>query len=61
MTSATVLLVEDEPNLAELIKDVLRGYRVEWAPSIARAEALLERWSPDVLLLDVKLPDGDGI
>ncbi|MFY0565408.1 sigma-54-dependent transcriptional regulator [Archangium lansingense] len=58
-----VALVEDERNLRELYQDVLsaRGLRVVPLDSVAAAEAHLSRHAPDLVLLDVKLGDGDGL
>jgi DNA-binding NtrC family response regulator len=61
--SPEVAIVEDERNLRELYLDVLsaRGLRVVPLESVAAAEAYLARRAPDLLLLDVKLGDGDGL
>ncbi|OJT20918.1 hypothetical protein BO221_28900 [Archangium sp. Cb G35] len=58
-----VALVEDEHNLRELYQDVLgaRGMKAVPLGSVAAAEAYLSRHAPDLLLLDVKLGDGDGL
>ena len=58
-----VAIVEDEKNLRELYRDVLgaRGLEVVPLASVAEAEAYLARRAPDLLLLDVKLGDGDGL
>ncbi len=58
-----VLIVEDEPNVRELIRDVLErdGLEVHVAEDLAAASAFLERRVPSLVLLDVKLPDGDGL
>jgi DNA-binding NtrC family response regulator len=58
-----VLVVEDERNLRELYRDVLeaRGLAVVAFDSVGEAEAHLARHEPDMLLLDVKLKDGDGL
>ena len=58
-----VALVEDERNVRELYLDVLgaNGFHVVPLDSVAAAEAWLARHAPDVLLLDVKLGDGDGL
>ncbi|HYO57949.1 sigma-54 dependent transcriptional regulator [Archangium sp.] len=58
-----VALVEDERNLRELYQDVLgaRGLHVVPLDSVAAAETYLSRHAPDLLLLDVKLGDGDGL
>ncbi|HLL06768.1 MAG TPA: sigma-54 dependent transcriptional regulator [Myxococcaceae bacterium] len=60
---AEVAIVEDERNLRELYVDVLsaRGLRVVPLESVAAAQAYLARRAPDLLLLDVKLGDGDGL
>jgi DNA-binding NtrC family response regulator len=58
-----VALVEDERNVRELYLDVLgaRGMNVVPLESVAAAEAYLSRRAPDLVLLDVKLGDGDGL
>ncbi|KFE68713.1 sigma-54-dependent transcriptional regulator [Hyalangium minutum] len=60
---AEVAVVEDERNLRELYVDVLsaRGLRVAPLESVAAATAYLSRRAPDLLILDVKLGDGDGL
>jgi two-component system response regulator RegX3 len=57
-----VLLVEDETAISEpLAKHLVReGFDAEVAGSIEEAEVALLRGQPDVVLLDVMLPDGDG-
>jgi two-component system response regulator AtoC len=58
-----LLVVEDEPNLAELMADVLAddGLAVAHAGTVAEAEDRLAQRGFDALLLDIKLPDGDGL
>lgn len=58
-----VLLVEDNAELNANNARVLRmlGYEVHPALSLAEARAWLEKHEPDIILLDVMLPDGDGI
>ena len=58
-----VALVEDERNVRELYLDVLgaKGFHVVPLESVAAAEAYLARHAPDLVLLDVKLGDGDGL
>lgn len=64
MTTApgTVLVVEDEPSIADVLAIALRYHRFEVmiAGSVREALALAERTRPDAALLDVMLPDGDG-
>ena len=55
-----VLIVEDEQPIAEPLAEGLRreGFEVEWA---ATGAAALEADEPDVVLLDLRLPDMDGL
>ncbi|GAA1929454.1 response regulator transcription factor [Nocardioides hwasunensis] len=57
-----VLVVEDDDRVARgLIRALLRhGYRVLRAASVAEALELIDEESPDVALVDMGLPDGDG-
>ncbi len=59
---ATVLVVEDEPSIADVLTIALRFHRfdVMVAGTVREALALAGRTRPDVALLDVMLPDGDG-
>ncbi|MCQ4209842.1 response regulator transcription factor [Streptomyces longispororuber] len=59
---ATVLLVEDEPSIADVLAIALRYHRFEvmTAGTVRQALTLTERTRPDVALLDIMLPDGDG-
>ncbi len=55
-----VLIVEDERSIAEPLAEGLRreGFEVEWT---ATGAAALEADEPDVVLLDLRLPDMDGL
>lgn len=57
-----LLLVEDEAAISEPLAESLEreGFDAEVAPSLAVARESLRRRPPDVVLLDVMLPDGDG-
>lgn len=57
-----LLLVEDVPALADLTRDALEneGFRVETAQRLASARDALAIAPPDVIVLDLGLPDGDG-
>ena len=58
----TILIVEDDPVLNELIAGQLEsiGFAVHGERSWAGAEAFLEENEPDLILLDVRLPDTDA-
>jgi DNA-binding NtrC family response regulator len=58
-----VLVVEDEPMLAQLAVDSLAGTGlvVSTAGSLDEARAWLEASTPDLILLDIGLPDGSGL
>jgi two-component system KDP operon response regulator KdpE len=60
---ALVLVVEDEPQMRKFIRASLtsHGYRVLEAERGADAISLLTSHNPELVLLDLGLPDGDGI
>ena len=61
--SATVLVVDDEPDLRTLYELTLlrEGYEVTSAPDLAQARELLGLQRFDVLITDMRLPDGLGL
>jgi two-component system response regulator PilR (NtrC family) len=58
-----ILVVDDEQSMREMLGIVLRkeGYQVVMADSRAQAAAVLSHEAIDVVVTDVRLPDGDGI
>ncbi len=58
-----ILLVEDSPSLAAVYQEYLRkiSHKFLWADSLAKARELYDRHAPELVLLDLKLPDGDGL
>lgn len=60
--TTSVLIVDDEPDVVLLSRVILEpaGYRVLEASDGSEALDLLQRESPDVLLLDVRMPRVDG-
>ncbi|MFZ3087566.1 MAG: response regulator [Methylotenera sp.] len=63
MASKHILVVDDEIGIRELLRDILQdeGYQVELAENAAAARAMRLRDRPDVVLLDIWMPDCDGI
>ncbi len=59
---ATVLIVEDEANVMKLVAINLtsRGYAVLEAGDIQQALSHLQLVTPDLIVLDIKLPDSTG-
>lgn len=60
---ARILVIEDDPAMRAGLKDNLEieGYRVLCAGSAREGRAAALREDPDLILLDVMLPDGDGM
>jgi DNA-binding response OmpR family regulator len=60
---ATVMVVDDEPGVGLLFEKILseEGYRVVTETSGRRALALAAAAPPDIILLDIVMPDLDGI
>ena len=61
--AATIVLVEDDAALVEVLKEALqgKGYAVWHAPTGAQGEALVAEVDPDLILLDLILPDMSGL
>ncbi len=60
--TTTILIVDDEENALRNISAYLepKGYEIITATTIAEARQSLQRGEPDIVLLDVQLPDGYG-
>jgi DNA-binding NtrC family response regulator len=60
---ATILVVDDELGIRGLLSDILsdEGHSVELAENAAEARAVRDRMRPDLVLLDIWMPDVDGI
>jgi len=60
---ATILVVDDELGIRALLSEILtdEGHSVELAENAAQARAARERVRPDLVLLDIWMPDVDGI
>ena len=60
---ATILVVDDELGIRALLSEILadEGHTIELAENAAQARASRERTRPDLVLLDIWMPDVDGI
>ena len=58
-----ILLVEDDPEMARSLTKALEssGYRVTTAGTGSEARSIIEQMRPDLILLDLMLPDADGL
>jgi len=62
-TSRTLLVIEDDSFICKLLRVFLehRGYEVEFAETYADGQAAIDATKPRVIILDIALPDGDGL
>ena len=58
-----ILIVEDERNLGETLRDYFlgQGHQVFWATDCAKAQHMFSAHSPQIILMDIGLPDGTGL
>jgi DNA-binding NtrC family response regulator len=63
MTASRILVVDDEADIRELLREILseEGYEVEVAADAGEARSARARRLPDLVLLDIWMPDTDGI
>ncbi len=64
MTTKTILLIDDEPNLAEVISICLtsfKGWNIKVANSGKTGLSIVQTVKPDAILLDVMMPEMDGL
>lgn len=63
VNTKSVLIVEDDDSIARLLQVMLErnGFEATIAPTCAHARQLFECDRPDLMLLDINLPDGDGL
>ena len=63
MINGKILVVDDEPDICQLVKEILEdeGYQVIVAGNGEKAKALKQDSDPDLILLDIWMPDIDGI
>ena len=63
MSQAQVLVVDDEPDIRQLVQEILEdeGYSVQVAQDGKNARLIYAQQKPDLVLLDIWMPDIDGI
>ncbi|PWC17890.1 two-component response regulator DpiA [Brenneria corticis] len=65
MTKINILIVEDETPLAEMHVEFIRQHRecgqIWLAGNLSQARTMVDRFNPDLILLDNFLPDGQGL
>ena len=63
MNEKRILVVEDEPSIAEVVSLYMKraGYQVQIAVDGKQAMTIFERQAPDLVILDLMLPEVDGL
>jgi len=63
MSEAQILVVDDEPDIRQLVQEILEdeGYSVQVAKDGENARLVYAQQKPDLVLLDIWMPDIDGI
>ena len=63
MATKDILVVDDEVGIRELLSEILfdEGYRVHLAENATQARSFREHRTPDLVLLDIWMPDMDGL
>lgn len=63
MATKNILVVDDEVGIRELLSEILfdEGYRIHLAENAAQARSFRENHEPDLVLLDIWMPDTDGM
>ncbi len=63
MGDKRILIIEDEPSIAEVVSLYMKraGYQVQIAATGRQAMAILEQQIPDLVILDLMLPEVDGL
>lgn len=63
MSKRNILVVDDEPDIRNLVKEILEdeGFNVSVAENGNKARQLVSSFQPDLILLDIWMPDVDGI
>ncbi len=62
-TGARIIVIDDEVEIGRVIRRALiaAGFAVEWTATATHGRDRVAQWHPDVVILDLSLPDADGI
>lgn len=62
-SAARVLVIDAEPEIWRAVRAGMKraGFTAEWAPTGTKGITLASRWHPDVIILELTLPDLDGL
>jgi CheY-like chemotaxis protein len=62
-TDKTIMVVDDNPDIITIVKTILegKGYRVSSASSGAELLDMLKNQKPDLIILDIMMPEMDGL
>lgn len=63
MKEAFILIIDDEPDICRLLQMSLvkHGYNVKYVHNLRAGLQYIQRQQPDILFLDINLPDGSGL
>ncbi len=63
MSQSLVMVVDDEPDIRELVREILEdeGYAVVVAEDVKTAREAIQERAPDLVLLDIWMPEQDGV
>ncbi len=56
-----ILIVDDDPNIREIVRIMLKDYEVIEASSGKEAIVLYKNFKPDIVLMDISMPGMDGV
>lgn len=61
MTNPTILMIEDDVEIYNLVKGLAKDLAVNHVMTLAQASEWLKSNTPELVLLDIELPDGNGV
>lgn len=63
MSPRTILIIEDDPGILNFMSAILKGedYKIISATEGSQGISLAATWNPDLIMLDLGLPDMDGL